>query len=157
VGANQSGDDASLTWEGFSYDPEGDSWFKIPTMATNSDSSQGGKVNLVGNKLVLWSISFGSDHGYYGYIVNGDVYDCELNVLSPIPIIESPNIDQAAGRSTIVQSTGSELIFWGRGDYSGGNVGAIFDPNAPSAYAWRKISDSLDGEQIYYIYGKVPE
>ena len=108
----------------------------------------------------MWSIVEDPypDYGDMDYIITGNVYDVELNVLSPIPTDGSPNISEYSTDNMIVQSTGSELIFWGRlDDVDNFDVGAIFDPNAPSAYAWRKINDFIDGEQIYYIYGKVPE
>ena len=139
---------------------EGDSWTKFPAMVARTSSGEGGKVDLVGNKLVVWNISDDPypDPGDMDMIINGEVYDTELNVLSPIPNNGSPNISRTSIGRMIVQSTGSELFFWGRlDDVDGLDVGAIFNPNAPSAYAWRKINDFIDGEQIYYIYGKVPE
>ena len=155
-----SGVPSDKVWQGYGYDPEGDSWTKFPTMVASSSSGEGGKVNLVGNKLVVWNINDDPypDPGDMDMIINGEVYDTELDTLSSIPTGESPNISRTSIDSMIVQSTGSELFFWGRlDDVDDFDVGAIFDPNAPSAYAWRKINDFIDGEQIYYIYGKVPE
>ena len=160
VGANQYDPESGEVWQGYGYDPEGDSWTKFPTMVASSRSGEGGKVNLVGNKLVVWNINDDPypDPGDMDMIINGEVYDTELGILSPIPYGGSPNISSSSIDTMIVQSTGSELFFWGRlDDVDNTDLGAIFDPNAPSAYAWRRINDFIDGEQIYYIYGKVPE
>jgi hypothetical protein len=157
VGAKQSRD-LFLKWEGYSYDTEGGSWTKIPTMTAGHIDVMG-TVNLVGNKLISWRIVEDPypDPGDMDMIINGEVYDTELDILSPIPTGASPNISSTSIGRMIVQSTGSELFFWGEAGDDDSDVGAIFNPNAPSAYAWRRINDFIDGEQIYYIYGKVPE
>jgi len=109
-------------------------------------------LNQVGGKIVIWSRQYNINGDVYR-VVHGGVYDPENNLWSPISSIGSPVMSGV----DIVLSSDDELFFWGYGNEGAGVGGGIFNPSASSAYAWRNITSESAGEQIYYIYGKVPE
>ncbi|MGB2092288.1 MAG: hypothetical protein ACPH2J_10390, partial [Akkermansiaceae bacterium] len=147
--------------KGYVYDLESDTWNSIPNIESSSDySGLGGfSVSLVGNKVVCWTDQNSVETGSTYSIIGGTIYDCDTGVVSSIPGNGSPKVDGAY--KPLVFSTGTELMFWMQTyNYYSDNgyiyQGAILDPNAPSSYAWRKITDSLSGERNYYIYAKEP-
>ena len=119
----------------------------------------------MGEKLVVWdavSINNGAGASYsYSYVIVGAVYDSDANTWVNIPKngqwVGNDYPATSINISTI--TTGSELIFWGGNYMTPDSVseGAIFDPNAPSAYAWTNITNAKEGSRYYYIYANVPE